>query len=299
MSSCKSRQDDGAALKKLRLENEQLQKRVADLQQKLESLRKAKSGGTRVVKGSTVHVSIPRISKSDTYVDTDHNTCHHRIAQEQATACALASQLSSVSSERDHLKQVEVLLSTKCARLTRTIDVTRGECEQLQTQLATLQPQVQALIGERDGLDADCGCLREELAEMNTILSTHRENARKAQDKANCTIAELQAALSAEVDRARRLVADATASQARCNVAEERCAGLERDVAAGLHEQQRLRKMVAAGGALAVLSRQNEKVFQQSQQENEAAQQRLRAKLEHVQQQLQRVRLKGVVGSRQ
>eukprot|EP00041_Stephanoeca_diplocostata_P033166 m.1088322 g.1088322 ORF g.1088322 m.1088322 type:complete len:70 (+) comp24286_c0_seq20:991-1200(+) len=57
--------------------------------------------------------------------------------------------------------------------------------------------------------------------------------------------------------------------------------------------------LCASGGALAVLSRQNEKVFQQSQQENEAAQQRLRAKLEHVQQQLQRVRLKGVVGSRQ
>eukprot|EP00035_Acanthoeca_spectabilis_P014819 m.290048 g.290048 ORF g.290048 m.290048 type:complete len:262 (-) comp16227_c5_seq1:2011-2796(-) len=112
-----------------------LRAKNVELQEKLDALRRAKSSTTRVVRGSTVHVNIPRISKAEENAAAVP-TCTHEplIAVLRARVAELELSVGDLTVEVSRLTE-------RSAGLERTIEGHQAENEELKSALTTVQEE--------------------------------------------------------------------------------------------------------------------------------------------------------------
>eukprot|EP00039_Didymoeca_costata_P016110 m.282741 g.282741 ORF g.282741 m.282741 type:complete len:248 (-) comp16338_c2_seq14:94-837(-) len=223
-----------ATMQALQQENEELKSKCADLKKKLNSLRRAAAPSTRVVKGDTVHVNIPRLSKANENIEKQNQE-----EKDKEYECLL-----------DKIKKLEGMCATLqdevdnqgmvIKKKTYTIATINTEKETLEDHLRNALALASKAETERDEYKSKYNACREEaesLRESNTQLQN--EKSLLLQDLAN------------EAENSRRCK-----ERLVLETAEKLALGKELDQSKD--EQARLRRMIGAGGALAAMAKDKE-----------------------------------------
>eukprot|EP00039_Didymoeca_costata_P016109 m.283814 g.283814 ORF g.283814 m.283814 type:complete len:269 (-) comp16338_c2_seq106:94-900(-) len=244
-----------ATMQALQQENEELKSKCADLKKKLNSLRRAAAPSTRVVKGDTVHVNIPRLSKANENIEKQNQE-----EKDKEYECLLdkikklEGMVSSLRDENDKLIKDLEDSKLRCATLqdevdnqgmvikkkTYTIATINTEKETLEDHLRNALALASKAETERDEYKSKYNACREEaesLRESNTQLQN--EKSLLLQDLAN------------EAENSRRCK-----ERLVLETAEKLALGKELDQSKD--EQARLRRMIGAGGALAAMAKDKE-----------------------------------------
>lgn len=248
--SARGRIDATATLRtKLAQEQEQvksLKMKNAALTQKLDSLRKAKATATRVVKGDTVLVDIPGISKA--------NLSKEALAADQEAMAALRAEVA----------RLLALIADLEKRISELECKVIAQAKQLEASAEQLATSEAAVVAERQK--------RAAAEERSKALDATLCAARKA--------ADLQAT---ELTATKAFLASLGG---RCAAAEQKVAAQETLLETAREEQARLRRVIGAGGALAAMSKESEQAQAAELQQSMASEHLLRQQLVRLQQQL-------------
>eukprot|EP00037_Helgoeca_nana_P007235 m.66138 g.66138 ORF g.66138 m.66138 type:complete len:263 (+) comp18048_c0_seq2:420-1208(+) len=210
-----------------------LQAKTKELQTKLNTLRRAKSGATRVVKGSTVHVNIPRLSKADTSVESvdESPVCDHGPILEalRAHVTALEHTVQDLTADVAALTHQHQQSTAANARLTVANTTLEGAAVRLEAEKAALSTaiavEVRKLEQSQSALESRTATLASTLVSLEAsetdrqrlhaaLVTAHRECERQRgmieaggalADMARENQAELNAALLQQGQTERRL----------------------------------------------------------------------------------------------
>ena len=153
---CSTTQTGPAAgrLSRLETENRELAEKLDEARARLRELRKAGAASTRVVKGSTVHVNIPRLSKANAAATgPDVAALHAAIKELEATVARLTAELAAQAERSQQLEREAAARQAELAAAAAELVASRAAIELAERRAAEAEAAAAArdreLVNER------------------------------------------------------------------------------------------------------------------------------------------------------